>query len=153
MEGIVQVVNVTGSNIPSFAVDELGNRIEVFPLYNLTDDGKVEIGLSWTPDSIVTNEPISFIMDFFEYPENSRLHLWPYNFVIMQNGTEFIELTKLHKLVRLFRHILFLYLEKLLLELKVAKIRVHLSNLALWSIKIHMAIQGAYKTCLIIHSD
>ncbi len=88
MEGIVQVVNVTGSNIPSFAVDELGNRIEVFPLYNLTDDGKVEIGLSWTPDSIVTNEPISFIMDFFEYPENSRLHLWPYNFVIMQNGTE-----------------------------------------------------------------
>lgn len=27
-------------------------------------------------------------MDFFEFPENSRLHLWPYNFVILQNGTE-----------------------------------------------------------------
>ena len=27
-------------------------------------------------------------MDFFEYPQNSRLHLWSYNFVILQNGTE-----------------------------------------------------------------
>jgi hypothetical protein len=27
-------------------------------------------------------------MDFFEYPENSRLHLWSYNFVIIENGTE-----------------------------------------------------------------
>ena len=88
MEGIVQVVNDTGSNIPSFAVDELGNRIEEFPIYNLTDNGKVEIGLSWTPESIVTNVLVSFIMDFFEYPGNSRLHLWSYNFVIIQNGTE-----------------------------------------------------------------
>jgi len=27
-------------------------------------------------------------MDFFEYPQNTRLHLWPYNFVILQNNTE-----------------------------------------------------------------
>lgn len=88
MEGIVQVANVTGSTVPSFPVDEFGSRIEDFPLYNFTGDGEVEIGLSWTPESIVTNEPISFIMDFFEYPENSRSYLWSYNFVIMQNGTE-----------------------------------------------------------------
>ena len=87
MEGVVHVRNVS-TDIPSYAVDEFGNRIEDFPLHNFTDDNKVEIGLSWTPDSIVTNEPISFIMDFFEYPENSRLHLWSYNFVIIQNGTE-----------------------------------------------------------------
>ena len=27
-------------------------------------------------------------MDFFEYPQNTRMHLWPYNFVILQNNTE-----------------------------------------------------------------
>ncbi|HJR48730.1 MAG TPA: hypothetical protein VJ799_11295 [Nitrososphaeraceae archaeon] len=84
----MHVANTTGNTIPSFAVDKLGNRIEDLPLYNFTDDGTVEIGLSWTPESVVPNEPTSFIMDFFEYPENSRLHLWPYNFVIIQNGTE-----------------------------------------------------------------
>ncbi|MDN5868153.1 MAG: plastocyanin/azurin family copper-binding protein [Candidatus Nitrosocosmicus sp.] len=88
MEGIVQVVNPAGTTIPSFAVDEFGNKIDDFPLYNFTDDERVEIGLSWNPTSIATNEPISFIMDFYEFPENSRMHLWPYNFVIIQNGTE-----------------------------------------------------------------
>ena len=87
MEGIVHVRNPS-SNIASYAVDEFGNKISEFPLYNLTGDGKVEIGLSWNPASIVTNKPVSFIIDFFEYPSNSRLHLWPYNFVIMQNNTE-----------------------------------------------------------------
>ena len=27
-------------------------------------------------------------MDFFEYPQNTRMHLWPYNFVVLQNNTE-----------------------------------------------------------------
>jgi len=87
MEGTVHVRNVS-INIPSYPVDQFENKIDDFPVYNFTDDGSVEIGLSWTPVSIMTNEPITFIMDFFEYPENSRLHLWPYNFVILQNGSE-----------------------------------------------------------------
>ena len=87
MEGIVHVRNIS-TNITSYPVDQFENKIDDFPVYNFTDDGRVEIGLSWTPVSIMTNEPITFIMDFFEYPENSRLHLWPYNFVILQNGTE-----------------------------------------------------------------
>jgi len=87
MEGVVHVKN-SSANIPSYAVDEFGNQIDDFPIYNFTEDERVEIGLSWNPVSIMTNEPVTFLMDFFEYPENSRLHLWPYNFVIIQNGTE-----------------------------------------------------------------
>jgi plastocyanin len=87
MEGTVNVIN-GGRAIPSYAVDEFGNKIDGFPLYNFTKNGKVEIGLSWSPNSILTNRPTSFIIDFFEYPQNSRLHLWPYNFVIVQGGKE-----------------------------------------------------------------
>lgn len=87
MEGVVHVRNPS-TNIPSFAVDEFGNKIDKFPLYNFTDNKRVEIGVSWSPESILTNVPINFIMDFFKYPENTRLHLWPYNFVIIQNNTE-----------------------------------------------------------------
>jgi plastocyanin len=87
MEGVVHVRNAS-TNIPPHAVDEFGNKIDDFPLYNFTDNKRVEIGLSWSPASIITNEPVNFIMDFFEFPENTRLHLWPYNFVILQNGTE-----------------------------------------------------------------
>lgn len=87
MEGIIHVHD-SSANIPSYAVDESQKKINDFPLYNFTDDSKVEIGLSWTPTSIITNEPIHFIMDFFEYPANTRMHLWPYNFVILQNNTE-----------------------------------------------------------------
>ncbi|WP_148686792.1 cupredoxin domain-containing protein [Candidatus Nitrosocosmicus hydrocola] len=94
MEGIVQVRNIS-TNIPSYPVDRFENKIDDFPIYNFTDDGSVEIGLSWTPVSIMTNEPITFIMDFFEYPENSRMHLWPYNFVILQNGSEIYRTTEI----------------------------------------------------------
>jgi len=87
MEGVVHVKNST-TNIPPYAVDQFGNKIDDFPVYNFTQDERVEIGLSWSPSPIVTNERVTFIMDFFEYPENSRLHLWPYNFVILQNGVE-----------------------------------------------------------------
>lgn len=87
MEGVVKVQNAT-SSIPTFPVDEFGNKIDDFPLYNFTDDKRIEIGLSWSPSSIITGQPANFIMDFFEFPENTRLHLWPYNFVVLQNGQE-----------------------------------------------------------------
>jgi plastocyanin len=92
MEGIIHVRD-TSTNIPSYAVDEFGNKIDDFPIYNFTGDENVEIGLSWTPLSIITGKPINFIMDFFEFPENSRLHLWPFNFVILQNNTEIFRTT------------------------------------------------------------
>lgn len=89
MEGIVNVKDTnTASTIPPYAVNQNGNKIGKFPLYNLTTDKKYEIGLSWSPPSIRTNEPVSFIIDSFKLPQNTPLHLWPYNFILIQNGKE-----------------------------------------------------------------
>ncbi|MDQ6723305.1 MAG: cupredoxin family copper-binding protein [Thermoproteota archaeon] len=87
MEGIVQVKDAN-VKIPSYSVNQNGIKIGKFPLYNLTTDKKFEIGLSWTPPSIKTNEPINFIIDSFKMPQNTPLHLWPYNFILIQNGKE-----------------------------------------------------------------
>ena len=64
MEGIVQVKGEV-QKIPSYAVNQNGNKINKFPLYNLTIDKKFEIGMSWAPKSLKTYEPVNFIMDFF----------------------------------------------------------------------------------------
>jgi plastocyanin len=87
MEGIVNVKGES-TNIPPYAVNKNGNRIDKLPSYVLSNDKKFETGLSWTPSSIKTNEPINFIIDFFEMPKNTKLHLWPYNFILIQNGKE-----------------------------------------------------------------
>ena len=76
------------SNIPPYAVDQNGKMIGKFPIYNLTNDKKTEIGISWNPQVIKTNEPISFLIDFFKMPENTLLHLWPFNFALIQDGKE-----------------------------------------------------------------
>lgn len=80
--------NITKETIPSYAVDQFGNKTAKFPLYSLTNDKKTEMGLSWNPPTIKTNEPITFLMDFFSSPQNEPLHLWPYNFILIQNGKE-----------------------------------------------------------------
>jgi plastocyanin len=87
MEGVV-IVKGQAPNIPSYAVDINGSKIGKFPIYEFTEDRKTEIGLSWNPQSIKTNVPTNFVMEAFKMPENSLLHLWPYNFVIIQNGKE-----------------------------------------------------------------
>lgn len=80
--------NLKKETIPSYAVDQFGNKTAKFPLYGLTNDKKIETGLTWNPPSIKTNEPITFLMDFFSFPQNEPLHLWPYNFILIQNGKE-----------------------------------------------------------------
>ena len=92
MEGVVNVKGES-TNIPPYAVDKNGSRIDKVPSYVLSNDKKFETGLSWSPSSIKTNEPINFIIDFFEMPKNTKLHLWPYNFVLIQNGKEIYRTT------------------------------------------------------------
>jgi plastocyanin len=92
MEGIVNVKGES-TNIPPYAVDKNGNRIDKVPSYVLSNNKKFETGLSWSPSSIKTNEPINFIIDFFEMPKNTKLHLWPYNFILIQNGKEIYRTT------------------------------------------------------------
>lgn len=94
MEGIVNVKGEsTNTNVPPYAVNKNGNKIDKFPSYVLSNDKKFETGLSWSPSSIKTNEPINFIIDFFEMPKNTKLHLWPYNFILIQNGKEIYRTT------------------------------------------------------------
>ncbi len=89
MDGIVNVKDANAASaIPSYAVNQIGNKIGKFPLYNLTSDKKYEIGISWNPLSIRTGEPITFIIDSYKMPQNTPLHLWPYNFILVQNGKE-----------------------------------------------------------------
>lgn len=87
MEGVV-IVKGQAPNIPTYAVDINGSKISKFPIYHFTEDGKTEIGLSWNPQSLKTGIPTNFIIEAFKMPENTLLNLWPYNFVIIQDGKE-----------------------------------------------------------------
>ena len=44
--------------------------------------------MGWSPKAIVTDKPLSFILDFSDPLTNKRLHLLPYEFVVFQNGKE-----------------------------------------------------------------
>jgi plastocyanin len=87
MEGVV-IVKGQSPPIPTYAVDINGSKINKFPIYQFTGNSRTEIGLSWDPKSIITNVPINFIIEAFKFPENTLLHLWSYNFVVLQNGKE-----------------------------------------------------------------
>ena len=84
-----QKKNVTTSlNTSSISTNQLSSKNVHFPLYAFTNDKKFETGISWNPKSILTNVPITFIIDFFSYPQNEPLHLWPYTFKLIQDGKE-----------------------------------------------------------------
>ncbi len=78
----------TSLNAQSTLNNQSNSKNEHFPLYAFTNDKKFETGISWSPKSLLTNEPITFIIDFFSYPQNEPLHLWPYTFKLIQDGKE-----------------------------------------------------------------
>lgn len=95
MEGMVIVVaegeekeQPQRLNLPNYPVDSSGNKLDRYPVHTLTNDQKYDIDLSWDPKTIVTGKPVNFIIDFFDPHTNKRLHLLPYDFVILRNGTE-----------------------------------------------------------------
>lgn len=74
------------SSIPDYPVDGKGNKLSIFPVHTLTNDEKYDIDMSWSPKVLQTNKPSTFLIDFFENPSNKKIHLVPYNFVIIQNN-------------------------------------------------------------------
>lgn len=86
MEGVVAVQGKT-QNIPNYPVDGSGKKISKFPIYTFTPDGKIEVGLSWDPPVLLTGKEISFIVTFFDRA-NNKLHLLPFDFILMQNGKQ-----------------------------------------------------------------
>lgn len=87
MEGVI-VVEEKVAVIPTYPVNASGSRIDSLPIYVFTNDDKYEIGMSWSPNAIVTGEPVDFIVTSFDWPSNIKSHLVPYDFVIMRNETE-----------------------------------------------------------------
>ncbi len=88
MEGVVTVNPIAAEDIPSYPVDGSGNRYDTWPAHTFSNDGKYDIDMKWDPVSIVTGEPVTLLIDFFEARTNERLQLTPYEFVIIQNGKE-----------------------------------------------------------------
>jgi len=53
------------------------------PVYNFTPDGKIQAGLSWDPNVLLTGKEISFFVTFFDLA-NNKPNLLPYDFVLIQ---------------------------------------------------------------------
>ena len=98
MEGIVQVKKTSSLPIPSYPVDAAGQRQSDFPVHTLTVDKKYDIDMAWSPKTILTGNKETFILDFSDPPTSKRLHLIPYQFVILQNGKELLRKTGLTQL-------------------------------------------------------
>jgi hypothetical protein len=74
-------------NIPNYPVDASGKQISKLPVYHLTNDGNLEVGLSWDPTVLLTGKDISFFVIFFDR-ENNKPNLLLYDFILMQNGKQ-----------------------------------------------------------------
>lgn len=84
MEGVVYV----GESLPDYPHDAEGNRIDKFPIIEITPDGLVELDLSWEPKVLLTQERAKFIYQAYDPQSNSNLDKMQYDIVIIQNGKE-----------------------------------------------------------------
>jgi len=86
MDGVVAVQG-KAENIPNYPVYASGARISNLPVYKFTPDGKIEVGLSWDPNVLLTGKEISFFVTFFDRA-NNKPNLLPYDFVVIQGGKQ-----------------------------------------------------------------
>lgn len=84
MEGVVLVQQ----EIPDYPTDGLGNKIEKFPILQLTADKAIEADITWEPNVIKTHEKISFIYQFYDTITDRNLSRMTYDFVLIQDGKE-----------------------------------------------------------------
>lgn len=84
MEGAILVQQ----GIPDYPTDGLGNKIEKFPVIQLTADKAVEADLTWEPNVIKTHEKIRFIYQFYDTITDRNLARMSYDFVLIQDGRE-----------------------------------------------------------------
>jgi plastocyanin len=80
---------VVSQAIPDYATDAQGNTIEKWPVVKYSQDKQIEADLSWEPHVILTGDIITFVFNFYN-PATSTTFMTsiPYDFVIVQNGTE-----------------------------------------------------------------
>lgn len=75
-------------DIPDDPTDGLGNKIEKFPVIQITADKVIEADLTWEPNVIKTHEKIRFIYQFYNVATEKNLAKMQYDFVLIQNGEE-----------------------------------------------------------------
>ncbi|MDE1829430.1 MAG: hypothetical protein KGI25_03810 [Thaumarchaeota archaeon] len=59
-----------------------------FPMVAYTDDKMYEVDMSWEPHTILTNQKIIFIFQFYDYKTGGLVPMVDYQFVISQNNKE-----------------------------------------------------------------
>lgn len=80
---------VVSQQVPDYATDAQGNKIDKWPIVKYTDDKLIEADLSWEPHVILTGEQITFVFNFYNPSTSSEfMTSTPYHFTIIQNGTE-----------------------------------------------------------------
>jgi plastocyanin len=84
MEGVILVQQ----EIPNYATDALGNKIEKFPVIEYTPDETIEVDLTWEPNVIKTHEKVTFIYQFYQARTSVNLAKMNYDLVLIQNGEE-----------------------------------------------------------------
>ena len=105
MEG---VVTVTGKPviIPNYPVDASGKKIMKMPIYLFTPDRKMEVGLSWDPNVLLTGREISFFVNFFD-SANNKPNILPFDFVLIQNGKQLERIPSMAQIGMNVQHFVF----------------------------------------------
>jgi len=84
MEGFV----IVDPLIPNYPHDAMGNKIEKFPVIEYTNDGLIELDMTWEPNVIKTFEKVVLIYHTYDPATNSNLDKMSYDIIITQNGRE-----------------------------------------------------------------
>lgn len=105
MEGVVSVKGKTVI-VPNYPVDASGNKIAKMPVYHFTPDGKLEVGLTWDPNVLLTGREISFFVNFFDLADN-KPNLLPFDFVLIQNGKQLERISSMAQIGMNVQHFVF----------------------------------------------
>ena len=105
MEGTVTVAGKP-LIIPDYPVDASGKKIMKMPVYLFTSDGKMEVGLNWDPNVLLTGKEISFFVNFFD-SANNKPNLLPFDFLLIQNGKQLERIPSMAQIGMNVQHFVF----------------------------------------------
>jgi len=103
MEGFV----IVDPLIPDYPHDAMGNKIEKFPVIEYTNDGLIELDMTWEPNVIKTFEKVVLIYHTYDPATNSNLDKMSYDIIITQNGREIFRDSGVTQVGGDYRNVLF----------------------------------------------
>ena len=102
MEGFIIVEPI----IPDYPHDAAGNKIE-FPVIGYTQDGLIELDITWEPNVIKTNEKVTLVYQTYDPQTNSNLDKMSYDITVTQNGKEIFKDEGLTQVGGDYRYVVF----------------------------------------------